>query len=465
MKIKKQYYCLVDKNNKPDFRYLFASKKEAYRKLKEIKNSTTGETLFVSKYKRDFFVDGVKKGFIGKDKLIQIKKGCWVSMLPKKVSLLDTIDPEELFQKTISSEVMADIQAVKTNEQRNVDILRKGKVAIAVNNVGRRDYFNERVVLESGKKKKGIKGGQLRKKEERIFVNDLQAKREYFQPSEKTRIKTNTFPKFNLLHPDYFNSLFKTKAFVLNFVIILVVCLTTVFYVNHQTQRKIVASLEEKQKEIVERGGVGDVAVLGVRDDRFGNKEIKQVEKNKIDHTRERVKGGGVVSEDNIDQIVFSTLQEFEDIRAEELEEKIMEMVAGTPMEKMAPYIARRDKIVAAFLVGIAKKESNYGRRVPVLNGQDCYNYWGYRGIRQRMGTGGHTCFDSPEDAVKTVGDRIERLVKSGVDTPEEMVLWKCGSDCNATGGWVAAHKWIRDVDLYFSKMLEKTESDKEAML
>ncbi len=100
---------------------------------------------------------------------------------------------------------------------------------------------------------------------------------------------------------------------------------------------------------------------------------------------------------------------------------------------------------------------------MPVLNGKDCYNYWGYRGIRKRMGSGGHTCFDSPEDAVKTVGGRISRLVKSGVDTPQEMVLWKCGSNCNATGGWAAAHKWISDVNMYYSKMLTPTDTTSES--
>jgi hypothetical protein len=33
------------------------------------------------------------------------------------------------------------------------------------------------------------------------------------------------------------------------------------------------------------------------------------------------------------------------------------------------------------------------------------------------------------------------------------MVVWKCGSDCEATGGEAAARKWISDVSLYFNKL------------
>jgi len=136
------------------------------------------------------------------------------------------------------------------------------------------------------------------------------------------------------------------------------------------------------------------------------------------------------------------------------LEKEISEMVKGYPIEDMVPYIAEKDRIVAAFLVGIAKKESNWGKRVPVLEGQDCYNYWGYRGIRKLMGTGGHTCFNSRKDAVDTVAKRIKTLIeKENLNTPEKMVVWKCGSDCSVTGGQAAADKWIRDVRSYF-KML-----------
>jgi hypothetical protein len=135
------------------------------------------------------------------------------------------------------------------------------------------------------------------------------------------------------------------------------------------------------------------------------------------------------------------------------LEKEIQNMVKGYPIEAMVPEIAKQDKIVAAFLVAIAKKESAWGVRVPVYQGQDCYNYWGWRG-KNPVGSGGHTCFDNPEDAVETVAKRIFTLINEyGRNTPEKMVVWKCGSDCEATGGQAAANKWIADVNLYFKKL------------
>ncbi|MEI7620990.1 MAG: hypothetical protein WCJ51_00480 [Candidatus Moraniibacteriota bacterium] len=135
------------------------------------------------------------------------------------------------------------------------------------------------------------------------------------------------------------------------------------------------------------------------------------------------------------------------------LEKEIYSMVKGHPIEKMVPYIAKQDRAVAVFFVAIAKKESNWGEHVPVLEGKDCYNYVGYRGQRDRMGTGGHTCFDSPQDAVDTVAKRIKTLVKENErDTAAKMVVWKCGSNCEVTGGQAAANKWIKDVDSILQK-------------
>jgi hypothetical protein len=135
------------------------------------------------------------------------------------------------------------------------------------------------------------------------------------------------------------------------------------------------------------------------------------------------------------------------------MKKEIEEMVEGYPIEKMVSQIVKKDKIVAALLVAIARKESAWGKRVPVLNGQDCYNYWGYRGIRDKMGTGGHTCFNSPEDAVDTVAKRIEFLVSNEkLNTPAKMVVWKCGYDCSWDNP-KAVKKWIDDVDLYFKRL------------
>jgi len=136
------------------------------------------------------------------------------------------------------------------------------------------------------------------------------------------------------------------------------------------------------------------------------------------------------------------------------LEKNIEEMVVGYPIEQMIPYILEKDNLTAAFLVSIAKKESNWGKRVPILDGQDCFNYWGYREIRDRMGTGGHTCFDSPEDAVDTVGKRITTLVKKyDLTTPKDMIIWKCGSSCAGHSDY-GVKKWISDVGYYFEKII-----------
>lgn len=147
--------------------------------------------------------------------------------------------------------------------------------------------------------------------------------------------------------------------------------------------------------------------------------------------------------------IFFEYFNEAED---EKYKDNIREMVKGYPIEAMLPFIFEQDRLTMAFLIGIAKKESNWGKRVPVLNDQDCFNYWGYRGVRKLMGTGGHTCFNSREDAVKTVAKRIDTLVHSEeLNTPEKMIIWKCGFSCNGHSR-ESVKKWIADVDRYFSQ-------------
>ncbi len=44
------------------------------------------------------------------------------------------------------------------------------------------------------------------------------------------------------------------------------------------------------------------------------------------------------------------------------LENKVDKLVGGYPIAQMTEIIAKQDKTTAAFLVGIAKKESNWGR-------------------------------------------------------------------------------------------------------
>jgi hypothetical protein len=134
------------------------------------------------------------------------------------------------------------------------------------------------------------------------------------------------------------------------------------------------------------------------------------------------------------------------------LEQEIEPILSGTPMESMIKPISQQDKIVAAFLVGIALKESHLGRRAPVKNGQDCYNYWGYKGGINPT-AGGYSCFSSPEEAVKVVGKRLKKLaIEQKRNTPNKMLVWKCGSSCaghSANG----VQKWISDVSIYFNKV------------
>jgi len=133
-------------------------------------------------------------------------------------------------------------------------------------------------------------------------------------------------------------------------------------------------------------------------------------------------------------------------------EKEVLAMVVGHPIAEMTPYITKRNKPVASFLLAIAKKESNWGKRSPVKSGRDCYNYWGYRG-KENTTDSGYSCFENPEHAVKVVGDRIEKLIYQKVNTPAKMVVWKCGRDCEAAGGQAAANKWISDVALYYGKL------------
>ena len=138
------------------------------------------------------------------------------------------------------------------------------------------------------------------------------------------------------------------------------------------------------------------------------------------------------------------------------LEKKIRTLVKGYPIEKMAPYIAQQEPKVASLLVGIAKKESAWGKRKPVLEGQDCYNYWGFRQERERMGSGGHTCFDSPAEAVQAVSERLAHLVNDEqMDTPVKLIVWKCGYECLNREKTASEQKWIRDVNVYYEKMMQ----------
>lgn len=149
------------------------------------------------------------------------------------------------------------------------------------------------------------------------------------------------------------------------------------------------------------------------------------------------------------------TAPDFFPAEESEMEKELYAIVGDYPIKEMIPYIAKKDKTVAAFIVGIAKKESNWGKRVPTKNGQDCFNYWGYKGAGKGGIAMGHGCFSSPEEAVDVIGRRLEQLVGKNLTTPSKMVVWKCGSNCAVTGGQAAANKWISDVSIYFDRIIK----------
>jgi len=133
--------------------------------------------------------------------------------------------------------------------------------------------------------------------------------------------------------------------------------------------------------------------------------------------------------------------------------DKIYAIVGEAPIKKMVPFISKREEKVAAFLVGIAKKESGFGDVSPSKDGETCYNYWGYKGSAGNGSALGYACFGSAEEAVEIVGDRIEVLVMNkNRNTPARMVnTWKCGSSCAGDPG---AQGWISTVAAYFEKIV-----------
>ena len=136
------------------------------------------------------------------------------------------------------------------------------------------------------------------------------------------------------------------------------------------------------------------------------------------------------------------------------IQEQIYNLIGDSPIKEMVPSIIKFDQRVAAFVIGIAKKESDWGKHAPSQGGRTCYNYWGYKGSGSRGTSMGYACFSSPEEAVEVVGRRIGILVSKNINNPKEMLVWKCGSSCagHDPGG---VQKWVSDVNLYFSKVMQ----------
>lgn len=182
---------------------------------------------------------------------------------------------------------------------------------------------------------------------------------------------------------------------------------------------------------------------------------IFNTKENKILISKKQSNVKPTINIKEIDTLTITKLKKAETKKNDHdsLKNNISNILTGTPMENMIEPISQQDKVVAAFLVGIALKESQFGKHSPKLHGQDCFNYWGYRGKRVRMGTGGHTCFNSPEDAVNTVAKRIKTLaITQHRNTPSKMTIWKCGNSC-ATHSPASVSKWISDVSIYFNKI------------
>ena len=196
-----------------------------------------------------------------------------------------------------------------------------------------------------------------------------------------------------------------------------------------------VVALEDKSTQVTEKLDIDPVIVTDIvkKDDVAKSNEKSESEKRSVD---------SVIKKDEKSK---------DDAKA--LEDAARETVEGYPIEKMLPYILEQDPEVAKYLIAIAKQESQWGKRVPVLNGQDCYNYWGYRGQRKLMGTGGHTCFNSREDAVKTVGKRLHTLIyENDRKTANKLVVWKCGSSCSGHSQ-DGVDRWINVVKTYYDKL------------
>lgn len=161
---------------------------------------------------------------------------------------------------------------------------------------------------------------------------------------------------------------------------------------------------------------------------------------------------GGKLQEANYcDKKTNNKILNEKNINNEEKKNKLNQMVIGYPIEEMIPFIAERDERTAAFLIAIARKESTWGQHAPSKNGRDCYNYWGYKGSYHLVM--GYSCFDSPEQAVQVVGDKIDQLIAKKIDTPAKMVVWKCGSSCagHDPGG---VRSWIGTVESYMKKLV-----------
>lgn len=142
--------------------------------------------------------------------------------------------------------------------------------------------------------------------------------------------------------------------------------------------------------------------------------------------------------------------------RQEQFEDKIRALVGDHPIKQMAPYMAKEaDPLVVAFYLGIARQESSWGEHVPVHNGKDCYNYVGFRMKTKTLGSGGHSCFATPEEGYNATVKRIKDLIyNEKMTTAKKMVSpWKCGYRPDLDDK-KSVQRWVDSVDSIVKEVL-----------
>ncbi|HIP50026.1 MAG TPA: hypothetical protein EYG99_01110 [Candidatus Pacebacteria bacterium] len=236
--------------------------------------------------------------------------------------------------------------------------------------------------------------------------------------------------------------------------------------VQEETQKKVQKKVQKTERKKQDIKNVD-------KKESLEQKSEDKIEKVKVDSVQKSISVEDEMYDDSVEEKVKKTVNEDKKVKVDSVQEKqdektedkaveeyslehqAREIVKGYPIEKMLPYILQQDPEVAKYLIAIAKQESQWGKRVPVLNGQDCYNYWGFRSKRKLMGSGGHTCFNSRKDAVETVGRRIHELIyKYDRKTADRLIVWKCGSSC-AGHSQAGVDRWIDTVGYYYSQLSE----------
>jgi hypothetical protein len=153
--------------------------------------------------------------------------------------------------------------------------------------------------------------------------------------------------------------------------------------------------------------------------------------------------------------VSFVSARDVQKLLPSVFEVELVNMVEGYPIEAMIPTISEYDRNVAAMVVGIAKKESDWGKHSPSLKGTDCFNYWGYKGGGSLGWAMGYGCFASPEEGAKIISEKIEEMIgKKNISRPAEMLSWKCGASC-ASHNPESVNKWVSDVSSYFFRVLK----------